>query len=299
MTIQWFPGHMAKARRQVTEKLKLIDVVIELLDARLPLSSRNPMIDEIVSGKPRLILLNKSDLADEAVTKAWIQHFADNGIKALPIDALSGRGVNKLPQECQALVEDMMEKRRAKGMQDRAVRAMILGIPNVGKSSLMNRLAGRKVAQTGDRPAVTKAQQWVKVGKILELLDTPGILWPKFEDPLVGLRLAASGAIKDELIDFQEVALFVVAYLRMYYSDALQERYQLKDLAESKLAILDEIGRRRGCLVSGGHIDYDKVAELILRELRGGKLGRVSLERPGDAFTVEMARVSMDEITPY
>ncbi|MED0678005.1 ribosome biogenesis GTPase YlqF [Aneurinibacillus thermoaerophilus] len=299
MTIQWFPGHMAKARRQVTEKLKLIDVVIELLDARLPLSSRNPMIDEIVSGKPRLILLNKSDLAAEEITKAWVRHFAENGIKAIPIDALSGRGVSKLPQECEVLVEETMQKRRAKGMQDRAIRAMILGIPNVGKSSLMNRLAGRKVAQTGDRPAVTKAQQWVKVGKVLELLDTPGILWPKFEDPLVGLRLAASGAIKDEIIDFQEVALFVVAYLRMYYSNALKERYQLAELPESKLEILTEIGRKRGCLVSGGHIDYDKVAELILRELRGGKIGRISLERPDDEFTLEMARVSMDELTPY
>ncbi|AMA72647.1 ribosome biogenesis GTPase YlqF [Aneurinibacillus thermoaerophilus] len=299
MTIQWFPGHMAKARRQVTEKLKLIDVVIELLDARLPLSSRNPMIDEIVSGKPRLILLNKSDLAAEEITKAWVRHFAENGIKAIPIDALSGRGVSKLPQECEVLVEETMQKRRAKGMQDRAIRAMILGIPNVGKSSLMNRLAGRKVAQTGDRPAVTKAQQWVKVGKVLELLDTPGILWHKFEDPLVGLRLAASGAIKDEIIDFQEVALFVVAYLRMYYSNALKERYQLAELPESKLEILTEIGRKRGCLVSGGHIDYDKVAELILRELRGGKIGRISLERPDDEFTLEMARVSMDELTPY
>ncbi|BAU27579.1 Ras superfamily GTP-binding protein YlqF [Aneurinibacillus soli] len=299
MTIQWFPGHMAKARRQVTEKLKLIDVVIELLDARLPLSSRNPMIDEIVSGKPRLILLNKSDLADEAVTKAWVQHFSDQGIRALPLDALSGRGVNKLPQECQALVEEMMEKRRAKGMQDRAIRAMILGIPNVGKSSLMNRLAGRKVAQTGDRPAVTKAQQWVKVGKVLELLDTPGILWPKFEDPLVGLRLAASGAIKDEIIDFQEVALFVVAYLQMHYPGALASRYQLTDIPENKLDVLDAIGRRRGCVVSGGYIDYDKVSELILRELRSGKIGTISLERPNDPFTVDMARVNMDDITPY
>ncbi|WCN39072.1 ribosome biogenesis GTPase YlqF [Aneurinibacillus uraniidurans] len=299
MTIQWFPGHMAKARRQVTEKLKLIDVVIELLDARLPLSSRNPMIDEIVSGKPRLILLNKSDLADEAVTKAWVQHFSEQGVRALPLDALSGRGVNKLPQECQALVEEMMEKRRAKGMQDRAIRAMILGIPNVGKSSLMNRLAGRKVAQTGDRPAVTKAQQWVKVGKVLELLDTPGILWPKFEDPLVGLRLAASGAIKDEIIDFQEVALFVVAYLQMHYPGALASRYQLTDIPENKIEVLDAIGRRRGCVVSGGHIDYDKVSELILRELRSGKIGTVSLERPQDPFTIEMARVSMDDITPY
>ncbi|WP_051330703.1 ribosome biogenesis GTPase YlqF [Aneurinibacillus terranovensis] len=299
MTIQWFPGHMAKARRQVTEKLKLIDVVIELLDARLPVSSRNPMIDEIVSGKPRLILLNKADLADDQVTQQWIRYFAKQGIKAIPIDALSGRGVNALPQECQSLVEEMMEKRRAKGMQDRAIRAMILGIPNVGKSSLMNRLAGRKVAQTGDRPAVTKAQQWVKVGKTLELLDTPGILWPKFEDPLVGLRLAASGAIKDEIIDFQEVALFLVAYLRMYYPDAFKARYQLEELPDSKIAILDEVGRKRGCIIGGGNVDYDKVAELIIREARSGKIARISIEHPDDSFTLDMARVSMDEITPY
>ncbi|WCK53000.1 ribosome biogenesis GTPase YlqF [Aneurinibacillus sp. Ricciae_BoGa-3] len=299
MTIQWFPGHMAKARRQVTEKLKLIDVVIELLDARLPVSSRNPMIDEIVEGKPRLILLNKADLADERVTQAWIRYFGEQGVRAVPIDALSGKGVNALPQECQTLVQEMMEKRRAKGMQDRAVRAMILGIPNVGKSSLMNRLAGRKVAQTGDRPAVTKAQQWVKVGKTLELLDTPGILWPKFEDPMVGLRLAASGAIKDEIIDFQEIAIFLVAYLRLHYPDALKERYQLDELPDNKIEILDAIGRRRGSIISGGDIDYDKVAELLIREVRGGKLGRISLERPNDTFTVEMARISLDEISPY
>lgn len=295
MSIQWFPGHMAKARRQVTEKLKLIDVVIELLDARIPLSSRNPMIDEIVSGKPRIILLNKADLADEKITAAWVQHFSSQGIKALPMDSLSGQGVNKIPGECQAAVKELMEKRRAKGMQDRAIRTMILGIPNVGKSSLMNRLAGKKVAQTGDRPAVTKAQQWVKMGKTLELLDTPGILWPKFEDPLVGLRLAASGAIKDEIIDFQEVALFIIAYLKMYYPQSLMDRYNLKELPQDKIAIIEEIGRRRGCIVSGGHIDYDKAAELIIRELRGGKLGRISLERPDDAFTIDMARVQLME----
>lgn len=295
MSIQWFPGHMAKARRQVTEKLKLIDVVIELLDARIPLSSRNPMIDEIVSGKPRIILLNKADLADEKMTGEWIDFFSSQGIKALPIDSLSGQGVNKIPGECQAAVKELMDKRRAKGMQARAIRTMILGIPNVGKSSLMNRLAGKKVAQTGDRPAVTKAQQWVKMGKTLELLDTPGILWPKFEDPLVGLRLAASGAIKDEIIDFQEVALFIIAYLKMYYPQFLQDRYNLKELPEDKIEIIEEIGRRRGCIVSGGHIDYDKAAELIIRELRGGKLGRITLERPDDSFTVDMARVQLME----
>ncbi|WP_232697007.1 ribosome biogenesis GTPase YlqF [Brevibacillus daliensis] len=282
MTIQWFPGHMAKARRQVTEKLKQIDVVIELLDARLPLSSRNPMIDEIVANKPRLILLNKADLADSSVTDMWVQYFKGLGVRTLPIDALSGKGVNKLPLLCQELASEMLQKRTDKGMQARAVRIMILGIPNVGKSSLINRLAKRSVAQTGDRPAVTKSQQWVKMGDTLELLDTPGILWPKFEDQMVGLRLAASGAIKDELIDFGEVALFAVRYMMHYYPERLQDRFKVSELPEDGVEMLEMIGKKRGCMASGGHIDYDKAAELFLRELRSGKLGEVSLERPLD-----------------
>lgn len=282
MTIQWFPGHMAKARRQVTEKLKLIDVVIELLDARLPLSSRNPMIDEIVSEKPRLILLNKADLADEKVTDQWIGYFRGLGMRTLPIDALSGKGVTKLPELCKELAGEMLAKRSEKGMQGRAIRIMILGIPNVGKSSLINRLSKRSVAQTGDRPAVTKAQQWVKMGDTLELLDTPGILWPKFEDQMVGLRLAASGAIKDELIDFTEVGLYAISYMMHYYPEKLLERFKLKELPDDRVVMLEEIGKKRGCLVSGGNIDYDKAAELFLRELRSGKLGQVSLERPID-----------------
>ncbi|NGQ93912.1 ribosome biogenesis GTPase YlqF [Brevibacillus sp. SYP-B805] len=282
MNIQWFPGHMAKARRQVTEKLKQIDVVIELLDARLPLSSRNPMIDDIVSGKPRLILLNKADLADVEVTEQWIRYFKESGMRTLPIDALSGKGVNKLPAYCQELAADMLNKRKEKGMQARAVRVMILGIPNVGKSSLINRLAKRAVAQTGDRPAVTKAQQWVKMGDSLELLDTPGILWPKFEDQMVGLRLAASGAIKDELLDFTEVALYALSYLMHYYPDRLLERYKLASLPADRVEMLEEVAKKRGCVMGRGEIDYDKAAELFLRELRSGKLGPISLERPVD-----------------
>jgi ribosome biogenesis GTPase A len=294
MTIQWFPGHMAKARRQITEKLKLIDVVIELLDARLPLSSRNPMIDEIVGEKPRLILLNKIDLADPQVTEQWVHYFRDKGTVALPIDALSGRGIHRIAEHCKMLVEPMMEKRRAKGMNDRSVRTMILGIPNVGKSSLINRLAGKKVAQTGDRPAVTKSQQWVKMGE-LDLLDTPGILWPKFEDPLVGFRLAASGAIKDEILDFGEVALFVIEYLRMYYPERLKDRYKLETLSVDRIELLEEIGRKRGCLLGRGQIDYDKVAELLLRELRSGKIGLITLERPMDEFNIEILRSQVEE----
>lgn len=282
MNIQWFPGHMAKAQRQVTEKLKQIDVVIELLDARLPLSSRNPMIDEIVADKPRLILLNKADLADTEVTEQWVGYFRERGIRTLPIDALSGKGVNRLPVICQELASDMLNRRKEKGMQARAVRVMILGIPNVGKSSLINRLAKRSVAQTGDRPAVTKAQQWVKMGDSLELLDTPGILWPKFEDQMVGLRLATSGAIKDELLDFTEVSLYALAYLLHYYPERLKERYKLAELPADRIEMLEEIARKRGCVAGRGGIDYEKAAELFLRELRSGKLGPISIERPID-----------------
>jgi ribosome biogenesis GTPase A len=280
MTIQWFPGHMAKARRQVTEKLKLIDVVIELLDARLPLSSSNPMMDEIVAGKPRLVLLNKADLADPAKTKLWLDYYKKKGLKALAIDAQSGKGVQQISAESKELVREMLDKRESKGMLPRAVRALIVGIPNVGKSSLINRLAKKSIAKTGDRPGVTKAQQWIKVGTDMDLLDTPGILWPKFEDQEVGYRLAASGAIKDELLDFQEVALFAAMFLKEHYPNRISERYDLDEIPEDKIQLLDEIGRRRGCLVSGGFIDYDKVSEIILRELRSGKLGPITLETP-------------------
>jgi ribosome biogenesis GTPase A len=280
MTIQWFPGHMTKARRQVEEKLPIIDVVIELLDARVPISSRNPMINAIVQKKPRLVLLNKKDLADARMTEKWEKYFSDLGLAVHPIDSLNGSGVHRIPALCMELTSEMQQKRVSKGLQPRNVRAMIVGIPNVGKSSLINRLTKRNVAQTGDRPGVTKAQQWIKGGDQLELLDTPGILWPKFEDPMVGYRLAATGAIKDELLDKVDISMFVIEYYRTHYPDQLMDRYKLENIPEDKIELLELIGRKRGCLVSGGHIDYDKVAELILRELRSGKLGRFTLEDP-------------------
>ncbi|UOE92860.1 ribosome biogenesis GTPase YlqF [Alkalihalobacillus sp. LMS39] len=286
MTIQWFPGHMAKARREVTEKLKLIDVVIELLDARVPLASRNPMIDEIVAHKPRLVLLNKSDLADPNVTSKWKAYFESKGAKVLAIDSQTGKGVSGISAACQSLAAPMLEKMKARGMKPRAIRAMILGIPNVGKSTLINRLAVKKIAKTGDRPGITKQQQWIKVGTELELLDTPGILWPKFEDQLIGYRLAATGAIKDELLDFQDIALFVITYLKDEYPSVLKERYKLEELSEQGIDVFDEIGRKRGCLLSGGYVDYDKAAEIILRELRSGTLGRISLETPNSTFSI-------------
>jgi ribosome biogenesis GTPase A len=283
MTIQWFPGHMAKARRQITEKLKQVDIVIELLDARIPFSSRNPMMDEIVKDKPRIVLLNKSDLADPQVTRQWVEYFAEEEqTVAMPIDAVSGYQVNKIPDQAEQLVSAKREALIRKGVNPRAVRALILGIPNVGKSSLINRLAKKNIAQTGDKPGVTKSQQWIKVGTQMELLDTPGILWPKFEDQQVGVKLAATGAIKDEILHYEELAFQLVGYLHTHYSVPLVERYGLKSLPEDRVEIMEEIGRKRGCIQSGGIVNLEKVSELLLREFRSGKIGKISLERPSE-----------------
>lgn len=270
---------MAKARREVTEQLKLIDVIIELLDARVPISSRNPMIDEIVAHKPRLVLLNKSDLADPNKTEQWKTFFEKKDVMVLPVDSQSGKGVNQISGACKKLAEPLLEKMKARGMKPRAIRAMIIGIPNVGKSTLINRLATKKIAKTGDRPGVTKKQQWIKVGKEMELLDTPGILWPKFEDQEVGFRLAATGAIKDEILDFQDVALYVVNYLKQYYPDRLKERYKLNEISDDGVVVFEEIGKKRGFLQGGGYVDFDKTAETLLREVRSGKLGRITFEQ--------------------
>ncbi|GGK14397.1 ribosome biogenesis GTPase A [Caldalkalibacillus thermarum] len=280
MTIQWYPGHMAKAKRQVMEKLKLIDVVIELLDARLPFSSQNPMMDELVKDKPRLVLLNKKDLADPSVTEKWLRFFDKKAFQALAVDAQSGNGIKAIPSACQTLARDIMKKMTDKGMKPRPIRALIVGIPNVGKSSLINRLAKRHVAKTGDRPGVTKAQQWIKTGHGLELLDTPGILWPKFDDPLVGLKLAASGAIRDEILPKEEVALFAIDFLRRVYPERLKNRYSLQGLTGTNVEIMEAIGRKRGCLKAGASVDYERISDIILNDLRSGKLGPISFETP-------------------
>lgn len=286
MTIQWFPGHMTRARREIQEKLKLIDVVIELLDARLPLSSRNPMIDEILQGKPRMIVLNKADLADPAVTEKWVTYFKNEGITAFPVDAATGTRVQDIPAQAKILLQDKIQKQINKGINPRAIRGLIVGIPNVGKSTLINKLAGKAIAATGDRPGVTKGQQWIKIGKEMELLDTPGILWPKFEDQDVGYRLAVTGAIKEQVIDIAEVAFFAVKYLTEYYWDTLQERFDLSkkpenfDTPDEVVEVMEEIGRKRGCIISGGRVDLEKASGVILRELRAGKLGRISMEVP-------------------
>lgn len=289
MTIQWFPGHMTRAKREIQGKLKLIDIVIELLDARIPLASRNPMIDEILQNKPRIVVMNKQDLADPAVTADWVRYFAEeNRLDALPIDASTGQGVRDLLPRARQLLADKIETQMRKGMKPRAIRALIVGIPNVGKSTLINHLAGRKIAATGDRPGITKGQQWIKVGSEMELLDTPGILWPKFEDQQVGLMLAAIGSIREEILHVDEIAFHLIRYLAEAYPNALRERFDLEEmpaLAELEdnmkiVEIMENIGRKRGALLSGGRVDLDKASSVILRDFRSGKLGRISLEHP-------------------
>lgn len=279
---------MTRAKRQIEEKLKLIDVVMELLDARIPQASRNPMIDEITGSKPRLILLNKADLADPEKTAEWSRYFRDKGHATLAIDANSGTGVKEIAGKAKELLREKIQRQIDKGMKPRPLRALIVGIPNVGKSTLINRIAGRNIAITGDRPGVTKGQQWIKTGGDLELLDTPGILWPKFDDPIAGFRLAATGAIKEDVLHIDEVACFVLRDLVAGYRSVLAERYGLTELPDelpdlqSAVEVLEQIGRRRGCLSGGGHVDYEKAAGMMLRDLRAGKLGRMTLEGPGD-----------------
>lgn len=283
MTIQWFPGHMAKARREVTEKLKLVDIIFELVDARVPYSSRNPMIDEIIQHKPRLVLLNKADMADKERTRQWIRYFQERGTKAIAINSQAGIGMKEIVDAAKETLSEKFDRMRSRGVTNpRAIRAMIVGIPNAGKSTLINRLAKKNIARTGNMPGVTKAQQWIKVGKELELLDTPGILWPKFEDQEVGLKLAVTGAIKDTLLNMHDIAIYALRFLEKEYPERLKERYKLETVPEDVVELFDTIGRFRGCLMGGGEVDYDKVAELVIREIRMEKIGPITFEKPSD-----------------
>jgi len=273
---------MAKARRQVTEKLKLVDIIFELVDARIPQSSRNPMIDEIIQHKPRIVLLNKADMADGERTKQWIAHFKKQGIQALAINSQAGVGMKEITALAHVVLAEKFDRMRAKGIRPRAIRAMIVGIPNAGKSTLINRLAKKNIAKTGNTPGVTKAQQWIKVGKELELLDTPGILWPKFEDQSVGLKLALTGAIKDTILNLQDIAIYGLRFLEQEYPERLKERFQLQEIPEDIVEFFDRIGEVRGCLTGGAVVDYDKVTELVIREIRSEKFGRLTFEQPSD-----------------
>lgn len=277
--LQWFPGHMKKAQRLIEENLKLVDVVIELLDARIPASSANPMLKEIIGKKPHMIVLNKSDLADAAATKRWLAYFRDRGIRAVSVDSVKGRGMKQLVREAEELARPQTEKFVNKGGRARAARCMILGIPNVGKSSLINRLAGAARAKTADKPGVTRAKQWIKIGSNLDLLDTPGILWPKFEDPAVGLKLAFTGAINDDIYDREQVTALLMDVMRRDYPERIRERFRLQgELPAGGLELLECIGRKRGCLVKGGRIDMDKAQNIVLNEFRAGKLGLITLD---------------------
>ena len=281
-TVQWFPGHMTKARKIITENLKLVDAVIELLDARIPYSSANPMLQEIISGKPIVVALNKADLADPVITRKWVDYFTQQGIKAVSIDSMTGKGTKQLVQAVEDMAREKTEKLLSKGViKPRAARVMILGIPNVGKSSLINRLAGAVKAKAADKPGVTRAKQWIRIGKNLELLDTPGILWPKFEDMTVGLKLAFTGAINDEAIDREQVVAVFLETMAKLYPERLRERYKLIDeLPEQPMELLELVGRKRGCLVKGGAVDLDKAQRIVFTDFRSGKLGVVSLDVP-------------------
>lgn len=280
--INWYPGHMKKTRGLVRDNLKLVDVVVELLDARIPFSSKNPDIDELAGNKPRVVILNKSDLADRAKLDKWIKYYKDQGIKAIPIDTMKGVGLNKLIDECRNATKDKMDALKEKGRKERPIRIMIVGVPNVGKSSIINRLTGRKSAVTGDRPGVTKGKQWVRLKGNLELLDTPGILWPKFEDQQVALNLAFCRAIKDEILDVDTLALRLIAKLMEIEPEKLKTRYKLEELGETDIETMDMIGYKRGFVTGRKELDYTRIATTVLNEFRDGKIGKISLEVPDD-----------------
>ena len=283
MDIQWYPGHMTKTKRMMEENQKLIDIVVELLDARIPLSSRNPAIDEIFPTKPRLVVLNKSDIADEATTREWEKYFKSKGVGVKSISSTMGKSLNDIFASCKEILKDKIEHDKARGLVNRPIKMMVVGIPNVGKSSFINKLSGKKSAITGDRPGVTKGKQWIRLPNSFELLDTPGILWPKFEDVAVGEKLAFTGAIKDEIMDLEEIALRLLELLRDKYPQKLTERYKMTDFEEmSGYEMLELLGRKRGFVISGGEIDTERAAKILLDEFRGAKLGRISLESPAD-----------------
>ena len=277
--INWYPGHMKKTRELIQQNLKLVDAVIEVIDARIPLSSRNPIIDELIKGKPQLIVLNKSDLADGSVSKEWENYFRQKGIRAFSMNCMSGLGLKNLFR----ILESMSEEKNRDRFMQKPFRLMIVGVPNVGKSSLINRMTGKKSAQTGDRPGVTKGKQWLKLKNNMQLLDTPGILWPKFEDPKVGLDLAFCGCIKDEVLDVPTLAMELIGILAENYPQMLKERYKLEETAETPLENMESIAVKRGCILPGKRIDYERIGRIVLDEFRGGKIGRITLENPGQS----------------
>ncbi|MDY4414208.1 MAG: ribosome biogenesis GTPase YlqF [Ruminococcus sp.] len=282
--IQWFPGHMAKTRRLIKSNLPLVDAVVEILDARTPLSSRNPEMDRLTAGKPRMVILNKSDLADEKITEKWLAYFRSQNITAISADCKSGKGVkNFIPAVKNQLLKSLLQKYEEKGIKGKPLRLMIVGIPNVGKSSFINRIAGSKKAKAEDRPGVTRDKQWVKIGTGVEMLDMPGVLWPKFDDQNVACRLAFTGAIKDDILDIETLASRLLKFLSENYPEKLRERYKIDfDDFDEGYILLEKTGRKRGMLVSGGEVNTERIAITVIDEFRAGKLGRITLELPED-----------------
>jgi len=279
MHFQWYPGHMTKAKRQMQEDIKLIDLVIELVDARIPLSSRNPDIDELGKNKARLIIMNKSDLSDEVKNQEWAAYFKSLGYFVVQLDARSKVGMKTVTNVVMDACKEKIERDRKRGIKNRPVRAMVVGIPNVGKSTFINSYAGKACAKTGNKPGVTKGKQWIRLNQKVELLDTPGILWPKFEDQMVGLRLALIGAIKDEILNIDELSIELIKILAQYYPGVLAERYSV-DEAMEPVKILEGIAENRKCISKGNELDYSKAATLLIDEFRSGKLGKITLEFP-------------------
>ena len=280
-TIQWYPGHMTKTRRRMEECIRLVDGVVEIIDARIPMSSRNPEIDTITARHPRIVLLNKADIADGAATARWIEHFAANGARAIACDCRTGKGLNHFTEEVRRLLADKIALWESKGMGGRSIKLMVVGIPNVGKSSFINRMAKGGKAKVADRPGVTRGNQWFTIGGGIELLDTPGVLWPKFDDPEVGRKLAFTGAVKDAIVDIESLCLDLLGFMVKNYPERLCERYRLESVdGMQPLDVMELIAKKRGMIMRGGEIDYERVAVMIMDEYRGGKLGRITLEMP-------------------
>lgn len=282
MNIQWYPGHMTKAKRAMKEDIKLIDLVIELVDARVPLSSRNPDIDDLAKGKARMVLLNKSDLADERVNAQWAAWFEAKNIHAVKVDSRNKGTLKQVQSVVQEACKEKIERDRKRGIMNRPIRTMVAGIPNVGKSTFINSFAGKACAKTGNKPGVTKGNQWIRLNKTLELLDTPGILWPKFEDQAVGLKLALIGSINDQILNKDDLACRCIRILKERYPGMVSQRFGLETEDKEPAAILEDVARLRSCLMKGGELDIARAAAMVLDDFRSGKLGRVTLERPED-----------------
>ena len=281
MNLQWFAGHMTKTIRQIGADIKLVDIVIELVDARIPMSSRNPDIKNIIGNKPHLLVMNKSDMADSAYTDEWKNYFAKTGESVIVMNSVDTKGTNVVFDACKKILADKINHDKEKGIVGRAIKIMVVGIPNVGKSSFINKLSGKKSAKTGDKPGVTRGKQWIRLQNGFELLDTAGILWPKFEDEQVGLKLAYTGSIRDEIVDVEELSCYLLSYLKDSYPQSLTDRYKMTDFADMEgYELLELLGRKRGFVISGGEIDTFRAANILLDEFRGCKLGKITLERP-------------------